>query len=219
MHRIRVLLVDDNLELFLKFTDQKNSKFKITFCSSTRCTRKKILEGNFQLVIINYDLQSNNGFGIFKRIQAGYHGPIIFLSSSEDANLRIQGLEMGADAFIQMPCDFKELQLRILKILKHLNAGSNIIVGDYEIDNIFHRIRYRGEDLKLATMPYRLLTYILNHPNEDLSRERLLYEVWGYDTLYGKRVIDTNINLIRQLTQDGNIKSIHGVGYRFTLKD
>lgn len=219
MGKTNILLVDDNTELFYNIDEECSKVFKVSFSLSDKLFSEKNRLEDFQVIIINYDLKMGNGFKIYKQLHKVYLGPIIFVSAVDDVDIRIEGLEMGADAFILLPCNCKEMILLINKILMHLNTETNKVIGEYKIDSVHHKISYKGKGLKLAPIPYRLLSYLLENPNIDISRNQLLQEVWGYKSGMSNRLIDTNISHIRQLTQDGNIKSIRGVGYRYTFDE
>ncbi len=219
MSKYEILIIDDNIELFETLEMQTKNRFNITYCDSRQCMRHEISDGRFDMIVLNFDLQAKNSFDLYRRLRQIYLGPIIFLSEVDDVHARIYGLEMGADAFILLPCDFHELELRIIKIIVHLQSSNTHIVGDYEIDSTLHQIKYQGRMLKMSMKSYQVMVYLLTHPNKDISRRELLFELWNNDTKYGYRVVDSTINVIRRLTKDKNIKSIRNVGYRYELED
>ncbi len=219
MKRIELLLIDDNKLLYEQLKSSTEDLFEVTYCDSQSCMRKEISDGKFKMLIMNFDLAATDAFTLYENLKRIYFGPIIFLTKIDDVKTRIQGLEKGADAFILLPCDFEELKLRIYKILLHLDATNSEVIGEYEIDYSHHRVYYKGKQLKFSPNPYRLLVYLLQNPNKDISREEILLKVWEYDTEHGIRIVDTNISLLRNLTLDGNIKSIRGIGYRYELDE
>lgn len=219
MDKYKILLVDDSNRLYLDLVDEDDLLFDIKLCYGTRCIEEPCQFEDVDIVVINYEMKLVNTIELFKRIKNIYELPIIFLSNKAESNIRIKGLKLGADAFIQLPCDVLELKLRIYKILEHLNFRNIRVIGDYEINSVTHQVKYKKQTLRLTPHPYRLLCYLLNNPNTELSREQILENVWGHSTMYGNRIVDTNINVLRKETQDGNIKSIRGVGYRYILQE
>lgn len=217
MREYKVLLLDENTSLYKELVKEQDIKLKINLCNYAQtedCYQKDV-----DMLILNFDIQHVDVFSLYEKIKSRYAGPIIFISSCDNASVRIKGLEMGADAFIHLPCHAKEIKLRVCKILEHLNVANSQKIGKYEINSVLHEIKYKGKDLKLTPYPYKLLCYLLENANTNLSRRDIIQDIWGHEADYDNRVVDTNINLLRKVTQDGNIKSIRGIGYRYNLTD
>lgn len=217
MRDYKILLVDENTILYDKLITERDVKLTIKLCNNTKTD--ECHQTYYDMLILNFDSDNIDTFNLYEKIKDRYTGSIIFISSCDTSSDRIKGLEMGADAFIHLPCHPKEIKLRICKILDHINASNYNVIGKYEINPVLHQIKYKGKYLKLTSYPYKLLCYLLENANTNLSRRDIIHHVWGHQVDYDNRVVDTNISLLRKATQDGNIKSIRGIGYRYNLTD
>ncbi len=219
MSKYDILLIDQNKQFFDQFKKNTIKVFDIKYHMSEQPITCKLINTHYEMIVINLDLELNNGFEIFYKLREFYWGPIFFISTINDVEVRIKCLEIGGTAFIHIPCSFKELEVRMIKVIDYLDMNNRVVIGDYQIDLQSHKIKYKNKRLKLAPIPYRLLVYLLTHCNTDLTREELFVNVWDYDVDFGHRIVDTNVTKIRRMTQDGNIKSIRGIGYRYVLNN
>ena len=139
-------------------------------------------------------------------------------------------LEEGADDYLNKPFDPYELIARIRAVLRRARPGqpplataSLLQCGEVKFDRRTHRTYLASREITLTPKATALLEYLLTHPDELLTRERLLEAVWGWDYPAGTRTVDTRIaELRRALNDDANdpryIETMPGEGYRFVGK-
>jgi DNA-binding response OmpR family regulator len=137
-------------------------------------------------------------------------------------------LEEGADDYLNKPFEPQELIARIRAVLRRARPGQRPLSaswvlesGSLQLDRRAHRAYLQGEELVLTPKAMRLLEYLMTHPDELLSRERLLDVVWGWDYPVGTRAVDTRVAELRRVLDDDAsdptyIETIPGQGYRFT---
>lgn len=147
---------------------------------------------------------------------------LILVSSNGDENLRIKGLEIGADDFIIKPCSARELVARIKAITRRIvaNDSKKIRVKDIEIDLDEHRVRKAGKPIDLTYIQFKLLYLLASRRNNVFSRKEILEKVWGKKVFVTSRTVDVHIKRLREKLGEYKypsqyIETIHGTGYRF----
>jgi two-component system alkaline phosphatase synthesis response regulator PhoP len=157
--------------------------------------------------------------------QKGIDTPIIILTVKNAELDRVSGLELGADDYITKPFSLRELEARIRVQLRRRArdkraAPERYVLGQIEIDFARQSARRGNTPIKLTPKSLELLRFLVQHPNEVLTRERVLHEVWGYDPSVNTRTVDTHIVKLRQKLEADparpeHIRSVYGGGYKF----
>jgi two-component system phosphate regulon response regulator PhoB len=147
---------------------------------------------------------------------------LILLSSNDDENLQIKGLESGADDFIAKPYSPRELLARLKAIGRRISSGDakKIRVKDIEIDLDEHRVRKAGKPIDLTYIQFKLLYLLASRRNSVFSRKEILEKVWGKKVYVTNRTVDVHIKRLREKLGEYKypsqyIETIHGTGYRF----
>jgi two-component system phosphate regulon response regulator PhoB len=147
---------------------------------------------------------------------------LILLSSNDDENLRVKGLESGADDFIAKPYSSRELIARLKAIGRRISSGDakKIRVKDIEIDLDEHRVRKAGKPIDLTYIQFKLLYLLASRRNNVFSRKEILEKVWGKKVYVTNRTVDVHIKRLREKLGEYKypsqyIETIHGTGYRF----
>ena len=150
---------------------------------------------------------------------------IIMLTAKTGERDKVAGLDGGADDYITKPFSPRELIARIEAVLRRTavaGAGEVIRAGVLEIDPAGHRVRAGGTELRLGPTEYRLLKFLVTHPERVYSRAQLLDRVWGANVYVEERTVDVHVRRVRKaLSQggaDGYIQTVRGAGYRFSVR-
>ena len=123
------------------------------------------------------------------------------------------------------PFSPRELVARIKAVLRRSGTAENEVVssGDIEIDAAAHRVLANGTEVHLGPTEYRLLKYLMTHPDRVYSRNQLLDRVWGANVYVEERTVDVHVRRLRKaLTEHGvehYIQTVRGAGYRFSILD
>jgi two-component system, OmpR family, alkaline phosphatase synthesis response regulator PhoP len=179
------------------------------------------------VVVLDVMMPKLNGFEVCQKItQSHWKAPLIFLSARDEAQDRIYGLEIGADDYLAKPFHFKELLLRVNKLLERKNDSSMVKtvnrsyqIGDAVIDFESFKVRVGSETYDLTEKQLNTLALLIENKNKVVSRTEILQKVWGYDTVPNTRTIDNIILLYRKIFEESSkvtyFKSIRGVGYMY----
>ncbi len=159
--------------------------------------------------------------------RSGNWTPVILLTQVGESTERAMALEEGADDYLNKPFDPHELVARIRAVLRRARPGRPPVAaaqrlrsGDLTLDRLARRAWLGQQELVLTPKAAALLDYLMTHPDELLTRERLLDAVWGWDYPAGTRAVDTRIAELRRALEDDAIQprfveTVPGQGYRF----
>jgi len=221
----RILVVDDEPDVTeLVSYKLKKEGYEVEAINDPLQILGKANQFNPHLFILDVMMPDLDGIKICRMIRADKklsHVPIIFLTAKSEIEDRIKGLESGADDYIPKPFDTKELALRIGLIFKRINVedpekDSVLQVADILLSEELHSVSVAGKPIDLTATEFKLLKLLMHGKGKVQTREKLLVNVWNYDTETETRTIDTHIRRLREkLTVRSNlIETIRGVGYR-----
>ena len=177
------------------------------------------------LVILDLMLPEIDGLALCQAIRSDTAIaaiPVIMLTARGDEADRVRGLELGADDYVTKPFSPKELNARVMALLRRTArpaAPSNTLhYGGITIDPDRHAVTSGGAEVRLTAKEFLLLQYLVQHRGRVLSRDLLLTDVWGYQYTGGTRTVDVHIRRLREkLPQLGEaIETIKQFGYKLT---
>ena len=149
---------------------------------------------------------------------------VIMLTARSDESDKVSGLDGGADDYITKPFAPRELIARIQAVLRRVDKSVENIVrsGRLQLDGAAHRISVEDQELKLGPTEFRLLEYLMTHPERVYSREQLLDRVWGANVYVEERTVDVHVRRLRKVLADfgveGYVQTVRGAGYRFSTR-
>lgn len=224
----KILLVDDeiaiteNLAPFLE-----RSGFEVGVASNGEQALKLVEQFHPDLIVLDVIMPLVDGREVLRRLRkAGNWTPIILLTRVGEASERAMALEEGADDYLNKPFDPHELVARIRAVVRRarpgrppLSAAWRLACGELTLDRRARRAFHNENELQLTPKAFSLLEYLLTHPDELVTRERLLDVVWGWDYPVGTRAVDTRIAELRRSLEDDPstpryIETVPGQGYR-----
>lgn len=214
---MKILIIDDNANSnsVVKEFGELTRGYDIDTTTSIKKALKHLNKFRYDAVILDIELNGENGLEEMDSIKSLYGGPILFVSGLTDTSTVVEGLSKGADDYITKPYDLNELFLRIDRSI-HRNGNYRIMeISDYRFDELMLYVEKDGKELKLPPISIKLLIYLLKNKNEVLDRNKIFEEVWGSNYNFSSRVVDSNISHIRSETKDKRIKSIRSQGYMF----
>jgi DNA-binding response OmpR family regulator len=168
------------------------------------------------LVILDLGLADMDGLQVLRHLRRkGPEPPVIILTARGEVGDRIEGFDLGADDYLTKPFAFDELLARVRTRLRSRDgdAASRELAG-MRLDPHARRVELRDESISLTEREYALLETFFRHPNETLSREALLSDVWGLNFDPGTNVVDVYVGYLRRKLGDNCIETVRHVGYR-----
>ena len=154
---------------------------------------------------------------ILKSDTATSHIPILMLTAKAEEIDRIVGLEFGADDYVTKPFSPREIALRIRAILRRgEKPEESLKAGPISIDPARHEVRVNGKQVHLTSLEFKLLRTLMQRRGRVQDRDKLLNEVWGYESVIDTRTVDTHVRRLREkLGKAGDaIETVRGFGYR-----
>lgn len=181
-----------------------------------------------ELIILDVLMPRMDGRETLRRLRkANVWTPTILLTQVGEASERALALEEGADDYLNKPFDPHELLARIRAVLRRARPGERslsaawlLTAHDLTLDRRARRATLAGKVLDLTPKAFAVLEHLMTHPDEAVTRERLLDIVWGWEYPAGTRTVDTRMAELRRALNDDPaaprfIETIPGEGYRF----
>lgn len=146
---------------------------------------------------------------------------VAFLTARGEEFTEIASLEVGGDDFIQKPIKPKVLLSRIKALLRRSGASSEeetviLEIGDVTLDKDQFMVTIKDEQKELPKKEFKILELLMSSPGRVYGREEIYSKVWGPDVIVGSRTIDVHIRKLRERIGDKRIKTVKGVGYKFS---
>lgn len=173
------------------------------------------------LLILDLMLPNRDGLDIYRELRTFSQVPVIMATARVDEIDRLLGLELGADDYICKPYSPREVVARIKNVLRRTVEASMPPQNGLVIDDKQMQVAFNGHELTLTPAEFRLLSFFNQHPKQVFNRDQLMQKIYADHRLVTDRTIDSHIKNLRKKLQDANpdgeyIKSIYGVGYKFT---
>lgn len=225
----KLLIVDDEphiLQLISKYASYEG--YDVNCASNGVEALKMCAQKSFDLIVMDIMMPGLDGFETSREIRKTSDTPILLLSAKGEESDRINGFEAGADDYVVKPFSVKELMLRVNAVLKRVNGSTGyqqknqiVTFSGLEADITARIVRIDGNRINMSPKEYDLFFYMLKNANIALTREKLIYDVWGYDFYGDDRTLDTHIKLLRKnLGEYGRmIVTLRGIGYRFDTEE
>ena len=216
----KILLLEDDLNLNETVSDYFDENgFEVISAYDGDEALSLIYENNFDLLLLDVNVPNKNGFEVLKEVRNQKKTvPAIFITSLNSMDSLEEGFESGCDDYIRKPFELKELLIRVKTILKkEFSQKSELvqITPNVTFNLISNELKEDGIEVKLNLKELKLLKFLLQHPNELLSHERIYDFVWDYDEEYSDNSLRTYIKNLRKILGKDKIVSFKKLGYRF----
>ena len=202
--------------------------FETMEARDSREARELIADNRPDLALIDWMLPDISGLELtrmLKRDESYEDLAIIMLTARAEERDKVSGLEGGADDYVTKPFSPRELIARIHAVLRRAGSGAEELIsaGVLELDTAGHRVVSSGREIKLGPTEYRLLHFLMTHPERVYSRAQLLDRVWGANVYVEERTVDVHVRRLRKALSDAGaddyIQTVRGAGYRFSVRD
>ncbi len=221
----RVLVVEDEPELIeLIEVNLKAAGYDVLAASTGKDGLQLARQTTPALIVLDVMLPELDGLEVCKSLRrdpATSGIPIMMLTARATEIDRVLGLELGADDYVTKPFSTRELVLRVKNLIRRKTTGetgtAEIQFGGLTIDRSRHRISFKGHPLDLTLTEFKLVTVLAERRGRVQSRDQLLKDVWGYNSLIDTRTVDTHMRRLRHKLGEAAkyLDTVRGVGYRF----
>lgn len=181
--------------------------------------------GTYAVVILDVGIPKRDGWAVMAELRrAGSHPPVLFLTACDAIDDRVRGLELGADDYLVKPFAFSELLARLRSLVRRGQGRSHelLTIADLTVDVSRQRVMRAGIRLELTTTEFLLLSFLLRHTGEPITRRMLAEQVWDMRYDSETNVVEVGIRRLRAKVDDPfPVKVIHtvrGIGYVCTDK-
>lgn len=224
---MKILLVEDEEGLILTLTDRlKSEGFEVVSASDGEEGLATALGENFDLIILDVMLPRKNGLDVCRDLrQKNVATPVLMLTAKGETIDKVLGLKLGADDYLTKPFEVIELLARVEALLRRSpntinNSAGNFRFGSVRIDFQCAEVFKNNAPVELSAMEFKVLQYFIENRGKVVSRDELLDEVWGYDSMPSTRTVDVHVAWLRQKLEDNPhcpqfILTIYGFGYKF----
>jgi DNA-binding response OmpR family regulator len=230
--KTKILIVEDDPHILLGLEEVLRSDgFEVAVCNRGDQAVDAVGKHRPGLIVLDVMLPGKSGYDICKELRAKKVAtPILMLTAKGQEIDKVVGLDLGADDYVTKPFGVRELLARIHAVLRRAGAApatgaeglAPFQIGVATIDPKTFQLK-RGKHVEeLTAKELKLLQLFHAHPDEVLSRDRLLNEVWGYNYYGTTRTLDQVIVQLRKKLGDTggepkNLLTVHGVGYKLVL--
>ncbi len=225
--RRRILLVEDEVVLARQVQEGLTARGYSVVHASSVGAAKDILEAHtFDLAILDLNLPDGSGLDLTQPLRATCRDlPILVLTARSGVADRVQGLRSGADDYVCKPVAMEELSARVEAILRRARSAQTHVLSyaDVELDLLGRTMRRPPVEATLSAREAELLAYFLQHPEQLLSRQQILEDVWREEAEDDSNVLNVYVNYLRNKLEQGGgdrlVHTVHGIGYMLSRKD
>ena len=226
-NRVRVLFADDDADTRKVVGGiLYKAGLNAAFAENGSRALKLWQDNSFDLIILDYLMPVMDGVETCRRIRQFSDVPIILLTAKGSEQDALAGFKAGADDYIVKPFRAAELIARIHAILhrtrrQRIPLEKPLAFADLMLDSDAHQVTFRGENIQLSPLEFHLLQYMMVHAGTTVSKEDLLYNVWGFcDLAVEINFIQAAIKRLRKKIEPDPskpkyIRTVWGTGYRF----
>lgn len=220
-----ILIVEDERDVvdLLTFNLRKAGRFTILTAADGAAGLQIARSEKPAFIILDLMLPKMSGLEVCKILKTdpeARHIPIMMLTAKAEEIDRIVGLEFGADDYVTKPFSPREVILRIQAIMRRGEATpveAPLTAGVIAMDSARHQVSVAGKIVHLTSIEFKLLRTLLQRRGRVQARDRLLNDVWSYESIIDTRTVDTHVRRLREkLGKAGSaIETVRGFGYRF----
>lgn len=219
---MKILIVDD--EELIRNVIKEYSKaegYIVDEASDGMQAVNKVLKYDYDIIVMDIMMPGLDGFEAVKAIKEVKDIPVIMLSARGEEIDKLNGFGLGIDDYVTKPFSPKELMARINAVTKRNKKDDIITLDGLSINKYTREVIIDNKLVDLTHTQFELLYLFLTNLNIVLSRENIIYNLWGYDYEADDRTIDAHIKLLRSKIGKyrDNIKTVRKVGYKFEYKE
>ena len=221
----RVLVVEDEPAIAeLVLVNLRHNGFTPVWSEDGVAAQREIDAVRPDVILLDWMLPGQSGLALARKWRGHERTravPILMLTARGDEPDKVSGLDAGADDYITKPFSTQELLARIRAVLRRRapQEGSDVVeVGALALDAATHRVNWQARPLKVGPTEFKLLHFLMTHPERVHSRSQLLDKVWGDHVFIEERTVDVHVKRLRESLGAAAVmvETVRGAGYRLT---
>jgi two-component system phosphate regulon response regulator PhoB len=225
----QILIVEDEKPIreMIAFALQR-AGFGVREAEDSHQARVQLAERHPDLLLVDWMLPDMSGLELtrlLKREPATRELPVILLTARAAEGDKVAGLDGGADDYVTKPFSPRELLSRINAVLRRTSGAAGedkLEIGGVSLDRATHRVTAEDTEITLGPTEYRMLEFLMAHPERVYSRAQLLDRIWGGNSYIEERTIDVHVRRLRQALEEASmahlIQTVRGSGYRLSVR-
>ena len=221
----RILVVEDEPAIAeLIAINLRHAGFEVTVAGDSDAAQDAVDGVLPALVVLDWMLPGRSGYSLVRQWRAAPRTralPVIMLTARSEEADKVSGLDAGADDYLTKPFSANELLARIRALLRRHSPDAldtAVEVGTLKLDPATRRVTSRGREVKIGATEFKLLHFLMTHPERVHSRTQLLDRVWGDHVFIEERTVDVHIKRLRETLTPVDcqhmIETVRGAGYR-----
>jgi two-component system phosphate regulon response regulator PhoB len=225
----RILVVEDEAAIAeLVALNLRHAGFEVVVVPSAEDAQREIDRSLPALALLDWMLPGQSGLALARRWRADERTrglPVIMLTARSEEADTVAGLEAGADDYLTKPFSPKELLARIRAVLRRRAPQAlddAVHIGDLRLDPATRRVTVERDrdslEVRIGPTEFKLLHFLMTHPERVHSRAQLLDRVWGDHVFIEERTVDVHIKRLREaltpVDRAGLVETVRGAGYR-----
>lgn len=230
MAETRILVVEDEQAIrdLIAF-GLRRAGLQVALAENSQAARASIGDCRPDLILLDWMLPDTSGLELARQLRRDENTrdiPIILLTARAGESDKIAGLEGGADDYVTKPFSARELLARIQAVLRRsapAGAQEQVAYDGLTLDQAGHRVLAAGRPISLGPTEYRLLAFLMTHPERVYSRGQLLDRIWGGNVDIEERTVDVHVRRLRKALEpsgcDRYVQTVRGAGYRFSAQE
>ncbi|WP_180684122.1 phosphate regulon transcriptional regulator PhoB [Tepidicella baoligensis] len=223
----RVLVVEDEPAIAeLIAVNLRHNGFAPTVVFDGEAAQREVDSVLPDVVLLDWMLPGESGVALAKRWRQQERMktvPLIMLTARTEESDKVQGLDAGADDYVTKPFSTQELLARIRAVLRRRApevVNDAVQLGELSLDAATYRVTLSGQELKVGPTEFKLLHYLMKHPERVHTRGSLLDRIWGDHVFIEERTVDVHVKRLRESlgAASAMIETVRGAGYRITAQ-
>lgn len=225
MKKPRILIVEDEPDIAeLVAVNLRHNGFAPVWAEDGTGAQLEIDAVLPDAILLDWMLPGQSGLALARRWRSDPRTkaiPLLMITARGDEPDKVAGLDAGADDYITKPFSTQELLARIRAVLRRRapeQASESVSVGLLRLDPAAYRVTWGEQPLRLGPTEFKLLNYLMRHPERVHSRAQLLDKVWGDHVFIEERTVDVHVKRLREALGPGGalVETVRGAGYRLT---
>ncbi|MFL6589313.1 MAG: winged helix-turn-helix domain-containing protein [Chthoniobacterales bacterium] len=220
----KILIIEDEQDVVdLVTLHLRKAGFTVSTATDGAAGLRMARDESPALIVLDLMLPKMPGLEICKVLKTDISTsgiPVLMLTAKAEEIDRIVGVEFGADDYVTKPFSPRDLVLRVNAILRRGKGESvedkTLKIGAITVDPARHQVAVGGRPVRLTSVEFKLLSMLMRRQGRVQHRDRLLNEVWGYESVIDTRTVDTHVRRLRKKLGKGAgaIETVRGFGYR-----